>query len=102
MGVSARNDDLAARIARLDLMAQHVRTRDLVVEVDSIRCVAEAAGVLPVVAVAHALESALGRGESGMIVRGWIAMLSEAVGCGQTDAQTGHVFLAAGAMRLGG
>jgi hypothetical protein len=55
-----------------------------------------------VVAVAHALEAALGRGESGMIVRGWIAMLSEAVGCGQTDAQTGHVFLAAGAMRLGG
>ena len=60
------------------------------------------AGVLPVVAVAHALESALGRGERGMIVRGWIAMLSEAVGCGQTDARTGHVFLAAGAMRLGG
>jgi hypothetical protein len=81
-------------------MAQHVRPRDLVVEVDSIRCVAEAAGVLPV--VAHALEAALGRGESGMIVRGWIAMLTEAVGCGQTDAQTGHVFLAAGAMRLGG
>ena len=102
MGVSARNDDLAARVARLGLMAQHVRSRDLATEVDSIRCAAEAAGVLPVVAVAHALEAALGRGESGVIVRGWIAMLTEAVGCGQNDAHTGHVFLAAGAMRLGG
>jgi hypothetical protein len=102
MGVSARNDDLAARVARLGLMAQHARSRDLATEVDSIRSAAEAAGVLPVVAVARALEAALGRGESGVIVRGWIAMLTEAVGCGQTDAQTGHVFLAAGAVRLGG
>jgi hypothetical protein len=102
MGVSARNDDLAARVARLGLMAQHARPRDLVVEVDSIRCVAEAAGVLPVVAVAHALEAALGRGESGVIVRGWISMLGEAVGCGRNDAQTGHVFLAAAAVRLAG
>ncbi|HEX7695176.1 MAG TPA: hypothetical protein VF409_11840 [Sphingomonas sp.] len=102
MGVSARNDDLAARVARLDLMARHVRSRDLLDEVDAIRCVAEAAGVLPVVAVARALEAALGRGESGVIVRGWIAMLGEAVGCGQTDAQSGHVFLAAGAVRLAG
>ena len=34
MGVSARNDDLAARIARLDLMAQHVRPRDQVFNMD--------------------------------------------------------------------
>ncbi len=102
MGVSAHGDDLVARIARLDVMAQHVRARDLVTEVDAIRLAAEAAGILPVVAVARALEAALGRGESGVIVRGWIAMLSEAVGCGRSDAQTSHVFLAAGAVRLAG
>lgn len=102
MGVPAQDYDLAARIARLDLMALHVRPRDLATEVDAIRAVAEAAGVLPVVAVARALEAALARGERGVIVRGWIAMLGEAVGCGNSDAQTGNVFLAAGALRYAG
>ncbi len=106
MGVPAQatgyGDDLAARVARLDMMARHVRPRDLVAEVDAIRLVAESAGILPVVAVARALESALGRGESGVIVRGWIAMLGEAVGCGRSDAHSSHVFLAAGAVRLAG
>ena len=102
MGVPAQDHDLAARVARLDVMAQHLRPRDLATEVDAIRAVAEAAGILPVVAVARALEAALARGERGVIVRGWIAMLGEAVGCGSSDAQTGHVLLAAGALRYAG
>jgi len=99
MGVSARNDDLAVRVARLDIMAAHVRPRDLATEVDAIRAVAEAAGVLPVVAVARALESALARGERGVIVSGWISMLGEAAGCGRSDAAASNAFLAAGALR---
>jgi hypothetical protein len=102
MGVSAQDNDLIARVARLDIMAAHVRPRALATEVDAIRAAAEAAGVLPVVAVARALESALARGERGVIVSGWISMLGEAVGCGRSDAASGHVFLAAGAVRLAG
>ena len=102
MGVAAHNIDLVARVARLDMMAQHVRPRDLATEVDAIRASAESAGILPVVAVARALEAALARGERGVIVRGWIAMLGEAVGCGYDDAQSGNVLLAAGALRYPG
>lgn len=99
MGVPAQDHDLVARVARLDILAAHVRPRDLATEVDAIRAAAEAAGVLPVVAVARALESALARGERGLIVSGWISMLSEAVGCGRSDAAASNAFLAAGALR---
>jgi hypothetical protein len=100
--MNARDSDLAARVARLDIMARHGRPRDLAVEVDSIRSQADAAGIVPVSAVARALERALARGETGPAVSGWISMLGEAVGCGRDDLASGHVFLAAGAVRLGG
>jgi hypothetical protein len=96
-----RQCDLAARVARLDVMARHARARDLATEVDSIRSAADAAGMMPVSAVARALERALAKGETGPAVAGWIAMLGEAVGCGRDDVASGHVFLAAGAVRLG-
>ena len=100
--MDARDSDLAARVARLDMMARHARARELAAEVDSIRKAADAAGMIPVSAVARALERALARGETGPIVTGWIAMLTEAVGCGRDDHASGHVFLAAGAVRLAG
>ncbi|MES2096439.1 MAG: hypothetical protein V4459_06740 [Pseudomonadota bacterium] len=99
MGVQARHD-IAASVAQLNMMAGHAAPRDLVNAVNAIRAAAQAEGRLPVVAVARAIESALARGERGVVVRGWIAMLSEAVGCESHDADSGHVFLAAGAIRL--
>jgi len=100
--MNAQDGDLAARVARLDLMARHCRARDLAAEVDSIRIAADASGRMPVSAVARALERALARGETGPIVIGWIAMLAEAAGCGRDDQASGQVFLAAGAVRLAG
>jgi hypothetical protein len=101
MGDAAHDTELVQRVARLATLVQHARPGDLATEVDSIRASAEAAGVLPVVAVARALEAALARGERGVILRGWIAMLGEAAGCGTCDAQTGNVLLAAAALRFG-
>ena len=92
--------DLAERVARLDVTAHYLRARDLANEIGAIRAAADAGGMLPVAAVARALERAVARGESQVAVGNWIAMLNEAVGCGRTDAASGSVFLAAGAVRL--
>jgi hypothetical protein len=99
MGVPTQHD-FAASVARLNLMAGHAGPRDLAAAVDSIRAAAQAEGRLPVVAIARAIEAALARGERGVIVRGWIAMLGEAVGCDRHDAASTDVYLAAGAIRL--
>jgi hypothetical protein len=97
-----QGQDLAERVARLDVMAQFLRARDLAQEVGAIRAAADAGGILPVAAVARALERAVARGESRLAVGNWISILNEAVGCGRTDAASGHVLLAAGAVRLAG
>lgn len=99
MGVQTQQD-LAVRVAQLSMIAGHARPEDLWDAVDAIRASAQAEGQLPVVAVARAIESALARGERGVIVSGWLAMLREAVGCDRQDAASCDVYLAAGAIRL--
>ena len=91
---------LAAQVAKLNMMAGHARPADLAGAVDAIRSVAQAEGRLPVVAVARAIEAALARGERGVVINGWIAMLGEAVGCDRSDTDCTSVYLAAGAVRL--
>ena len=98
MGVQAL--DLAASVAKLNVMAMQARPRDLAGAVDAIRAAAQAEGRLPVVAVARAIEAALARGERGVVITGWIAMLAEAVGCGRSDTDCTTAYLAAGAVRL--
>lgn len=48
----------------------------------------------------RAIEAALARGERGVVIRGWIAMLGEAVGCDRSDIDCSSIYLAAGAVRL--
>jgi len=98
MGVYER--DLAASVAKLNIMAGHARPADLASAVDAIRATAQVEGRLPVVAVARAIEAALARGERGVVISGWIAMLGEAVGCDRNDADCTSAYLAAGAVRL--
>ena len=50
-------------------------------DLDQVRRIARAAGMFPAVTVAHALESALARGERGPLIRGWLDILRDAVGC---------------------
>lgn len=98
MGV--QEHDLAAACARLNMMAGHARPAELAGAVDAIRAMAQREGRLPVVALARAVETALARGERGVAIRGWIAMLSEAAGCERSDADSTSIYLAAGAVRL--
>lgn len=98
MGVQGH--DLAASVAQLSTMAGHGRPAELAGAVDAIRCVAQAEGRLPVVALARAIEAALARGERGVVIAGWIAMLAEAIRSDRSDPDCTGIYLAAGAVRL--
>jgi hypothetical protein len=89
--------DLGVRIAAL---AMRGRAADLAVELDSIRHIAAANGLLAVVAVAHALESAVARGERGPLVQGWLTVLNDAVGSDRQDKALGELFASACGVRF--
>ncbi|WP_375398547.1 hypothetical protein [uncultured Sphingomonas sp.] len=94
--------ELQARIVRLDQVGRHLRAGDMVREVAAIRNSAEAYGLLPVVAVARALESALAHGEGRLVVAGWLGVLRDAGQCERRDADAARIYCAAGAVRLTG
>jgi hypothetical protein len=97
---SAIRADLAARIAAIDVRAPYTRAAELAPDIDAIRLIAHRNGMNPAVTVAHFLDSALARGEHGALVHGWLALLSDAVGCERQDVAACDVFAAACSVRL--
>lgn len=92
--------ELAARIFAIGARTR-LDTRDIIAtEIDAIRRIARANGLYPAAAVAQALESALGRGERGPLIDGWLAILRDAVGCERHDAAACETFAAACSVRL--
>lgn len=89
--------ELSLRIAALD--AAHGQVRQFASDLDQVRRIALAAGMLPAVTVAHALESALARGERGPVINGWLDILRDAISCEAADAATCEAFAAAGSVR---
>ncbi len=89
--------DLALRIAALDAM--QVQVRQFASDLDQVRRIALAAGMLPAVTVAHALESALARGERGPLITGWLDILRDAISCDGNDASTCDTYAAACSVR---
>lgn len=89
--------DLARRIARIDWRGGPARVAH---EVDAIRLVAQRHRLLPAVTVAHLLGAALARGERGLLVHGWLAILAEAVASERQDAGACDSFAAACAVRF--
>ncbi len=69
-------------------------------DIDRIRQIAQHHGMLPVASVAHALESALARGERGPLIQGWLAILADAVDSAQQDDEACAIFSAACSVRL--
>lgn len=95
--------DLGKRIALLTqraMLGAITDARALASELHDIRRIAHANGLYPVAIVAHALESALARGERGPLIRGWLAMLDDAAGSDRQDADAGASFAAACSVRL--
>lgn len=89
--------DLALRIAALS--ATQGPVRQFASDLDQVRRIALAAGLLPAVTVAHALESALARGERGPLINGWLDILRDAIGCERADAATCDAYAAACSVR---
>ncbi|OJU22851.1 MULTISPECIES: hypothetical protein [unclassified Sphingomonas] len=89
--------ELARRIAAI---APRRGAAALAREIDAIRRIAHHNNMLPAVTVAHLLESALARGEQGVLVHDWLAMLDEAVHSDCQDAATSDAFAAACQVRF--
>lgn len=94
--------DLAARVALIGSRAPTASTATLATEVDAIRALALAHGLYPAVAVTHAIEAALARGERGPLVTGWLHILRDAVSCDRHDGPACETYLAACSVRLSG
>lgn len=94
--------DLAARIAAIDVKAPYARPCELASDVDAIRVIAHRNGLNPAVTVAHFLDSALARGERGVLVHGWLAVLRDAVTSDRQDIAACDAFAAACSVRLAG
>lgn len=98
--IAAVRAELLSRIAAIDAVAACARAGDLAGQVDAIRAIALRHGMQPAVTVAHMIESVLARGEHGALVRGWLGVLAEAVGCERHDAAASDAFAAACSVRL--
>lgn len=92
--------ELGARISAIGARAAQSRTSDIACEIDLIRQIAGRNGLFPAVAVIHALESALARGERGPLIQGWLSILGDAVGCGRHDLAACETFAAACSVRF--
>ncbi len=99
----AARHELTRRVSTLSARAAFTPgpgTAELAAEIDGIRAIALASGMFPVASVAHALSSALARGERGPLVRGWLAILRDATCTDRQDADACASFAAACSVRL--
>lgn len=101
-GMDAARIDLSMRIAIAERHAGRVAAGDLAGEIESIRRIALAAGMFPAASVAHALESAIGRGERGPLITGWLSILADAIGSERHDRDACDSYAAACSVRLAG
>lgn len=93
--------DLCARLESLRTLSRRCPTRDYAGRVASIRNLAAAYGLIPVVRVAEAIERSLceqGRGHAGL----YLARLQDAIGCDRLDDEASEALLASVSVRLCG
>ena len=89
--------DLARRVAAIEWRGGPTR---IALEIDQIRAIARRNAMYPAMVVAQNLEAALGRGEHGALVHGWLSLLRDAVISERQDVQAGDTYAAACAVRL--
>ena len=92
--------DLCERLERLQAMSRRMSEADFAQALSSIRTVAGAYGLSPVVRLAEAFDRALA--EAGPCPRGlYLDRLRDAVGCDRLDDQASQAMLASISVRLG-
>ena len=91
---------LAARVEAIGHRLRQASIAETTADLQALRRLAKLHRLGPAVTVIAALETALGRGETGPLVEGWLAILREAIGCERFDDQTCDLFAAACSVRL--
>ena len=95
--------ELCDRLQSLRTLSRHASAADFALRVDSMRMLAAAYGLTPVVLLAEALERAIGN--SGRDLRRcptalYLARLQDAIGCDPLDSRASEALLASVSVRL--
>ena len=98
-GIGDVRADLSRRVGALEWRGG---PRGLAAEIDAIRAVARRHGMMPATVVAEALEAALGRGEHGPLIHGWLTLLRDAIASERQDRAAADSYAAACTVRLAG
>ena len=94
--------DLCERLDRLQLAAERMTVRDLMQGIATIRTLASAYGLTPVIILAEAFERAIQAQPRGCPAGLYFDRLRDAVGCAPTDAAAGQALLASVSIRFDG
>jgi hypothetical protein len=91
--------DLCERLESLRALTRRCSTRDYVARVDSLRTLAAAYGLTPVVRLAEALEQSIGEDGRG---QAWLYLtrLQDAIGCERVDDEASEAMLASVSVRF--
>jgi hypothetical protein len=92
--------DLAARLDRLAEALPGLNAGQIAEAVDDVRHIAREYGLLPLAELASACETALSGSWSLMLMRQWLQVMREAVGCESLPADAARVWLAALGLRF--
>lgn len=99
-GMNVVRAELCDRLDSLQQAAARMTMRDFVQQLASIRTMAQAYGMIPVVCLAEALERAMRNQPRGCPADIYFDRLRDAVGCGRADESAGEAMLASISVRL--
>jgi hypothetical protein len=91
--------DLCERLETLRALNRRCSTRDYVGRIDSIRTLAAAYGLTPVVRLAEALEQSIGEHGRGQALL-YLSRLQDAIGCERIDEAASEAMLASVSVRF--
>jgi hypothetical protein len=99
-GMTIIRAELCDRLDGLSAVAQRMNVRELVQGIATIRAVAGAYGMIPVVCVADAFERAIRAEPRGCPASLYLERLRDAIGCGAAAPDAGERMIASISVRL--
>lgn len=100
-GMNLVRADLCERLDRLQSAAERMAVRDMVQGIGTIRTLAAAYGLSPVVTLANAFERAIRSEPRGCPAALYFDRLRDAIGCRRLDEAASEALLASVSVRLG-
>ena len=100
-GLMVVRAELCDRLDTLQKAGGRIEVRDLVQGLSSIRTIASAYGLSPVVCLADAFERAIRTQPRGCPAGLYFDCLRDAIGCDRVDEEAGESYLASVSVRLG-